>query len=230
MPFIYFSCSSPTHFTLIFITLLYIFKRFLPVLLTLISSLSYHWLQFNLCLLFVFFHFSSPPRPLHPLPPCSSANFPYLIPSPTVPRLLYHIQDLMRRTWEMTCCFPMWRSSGGSLTCGVTCSPIYSTTNLCWPSRCCSTRNLPWWVRGGRRSGHSFEWALWSKPPLLYRAFLFQTALLGKLLMLFWSCNLKDISPGWFGNNSGLILQQTLVCFTGVCVYSAAKTNWSCSY
>ncbi|KAF1384626.1 hypothetical protein PFLUV_G00122160 [Perca fluviatilis] len=53
------------------------------------------------------------------------------------------------------------RSSGGFLTCGATCSPIYSTTSPCWPSRCCSTRNLPWSM------GSPLTWAMRWRPTTL---------------------------------------------------------------
>lgn len=55
------------------------------------------------------------------------------------------LQAQQRRMKETTCCWSTWTSSGGSLTCGATCSRISSTTSpRCW-SRWSSTRNLPWW-------------------------------------------------------------------------------------
>lgn len=69
------------------------------------------------------------------------------------------VQARWRRTRETIYYLSMWMSSGGSPTCGATCSLTSSTTSPhCW-SRWSSTRSSPWWdgcTRMHRTHAHTF--------------------------------------------------------------------------
>lgn len=108
---------------------------------------------FHPCLFFVYVLFISsrfpiyssllvllPTSPSSPPPPSPSLPLPPTPPPPlslAASRFRVPPQDRTRRTWETTCCSPTSRSSGGSRTCGATCSRTSSTTSRCWRSRCC---------------------------------------------------------------------------------------------